>query len=411
MHVTRTLLAVICAGSLLGCPSISDPDDVTGTTTTQAAEALTKALDFEGGELITGLMPSSTSSAVSLIPAASDALEPGASSLMSFDVTPTDAAVDAALIQFEGASGHFLVDSESFADVTGGASGSGAAGDGTAGIPAGSGGSSGGGEAGASGGMAGEMSGAMGGSGSAALARVGLSFKVDDEVCKTLCDRTYQINVTLALGLPRSGVSKHATTTLTLDCTAKGDHARCGADPKTGKGGSVAPAPDGGLQAGSAGASAGSDAPMSDEPRAGAGSSEPVDAGIGAAGADGLPGRDAGTGTGGTGGTGSATDCASLAKQPGLMMYDDALSKWQAASTTPAVRDCSTYMLCLPYTAGSGGCFLADEGGFDTAALDPLDLRRVEAYAALTDAERGCRPTGGTSECPADRACVAGLCQ
>lgn len=197
--LTNTWLRTACAVLLLGgigCGNDKKADAVTGTTATMAAEALTKAVSFTGGELVDGLLPASTDSDVSLLPAADDSIAPGTPGLMSFDVTPVDAAVSAALIQFGGASGHFEIDSSAFSGAADGGTGDG---------------------------------------GTGASLHVVLSYEADDSVCEKLCDTKYEIEVTQALRLRGDKISKRAKAKLTLDCTGKGDHSLCeGAKPAGG---------------------------------------------------------------------------------------------------------------------------------------------------------------------------------
>jgi hypothetical protein len=187
----KTPLFLFCALALVGCSSDKNKDPVTGTTTTEAAEALTKAIAFTGGVWVDGLIPASNSSDVSLLPAGGDTVEPGADSLMSFDVVPGGTAVDSALLQFTGASRYVKVKSGSFG-----------------GAPA-----------------------------DAAMSsrRVMLSYAVNDSVCTELCDTTYDLKVTQAVSWPKGRVSKHVTTTVTLDCRNTGDHAKCGTVNKADK--------------------------------------------------------------------------------------------------------------------------------------------------------------------------------
>jgi Low-density lipoprotein receptor domain class A len=197
---------VFIAIATSSCITISDDNDddkTKGTTEAQAAEALTKAVSFQGGTLIDGLMPESSTSDVSLIPDDGGKIVPGEASLMSFDIAPDDANVNAALVQFEGAGSHFLVDPEAFDGMLDGGASDAATGDG-----------------------------GIGSAGAALVTsgRANLVFSVEDDVCADLCDREYEIPVLQALQLADKGkpVTEHQTATFILDCSGIGDHAKCG---------------------------------------------------------------------------------------------------------------------------------------------------------------------------------------
>ena len=66
MLIRISCVVLACALGFSGCTSEDDP--VTGTTTAEAAEALTKAIAFVGGKVVTGLLPASNASQVSLLP-------------------------------------------------------------------------------------------------------------------------------------------------------------------------------------------------------------------------------------------------------------------------------------------------------------------------------------------------------
>lgn len=188
------LLAFVVVSS--GCKSDSNDGDASsaGTTTTAASAALTKAVTFSGGSLVDGLMPPSTASDVSLLSLSKESGSPGDTVLLGFDLDNPDSTngVDRALVQFEGSDDHFEVDP-------------------TAGSAA------------ADGGKGGD--------------HFELSFEIDSGVCERLCDTVYPIRVTQAVKLADGGVSKHAETTFTLDCTETGDHTQCGSGRSTGQAG------------------------------------------------------------------------------------------------------------------------------------------------------------------------------
>jgi Low-density lipoprotein receptor domain class A len=190
MHA-KPYLVVICALALSACIKIGgdDEEEVAGTTTAEAAEALTKAISFVGGELLEGDLPDGTVDDVSLIPGDSETITPGSDALLSFDIDPVDASVTAALIQFEGSSSHFLIDDSAF---------DGSAGDGDAGTPAGGGGAN-------------------------------LVYMVKKNACDDLCNTVYEIKVFQALKTA-DGVTEHKEGTVKLDCSDDGDKAKCGKD-------------------------------------------------------------------------------------------------------------------------------------------------------------------------------------
>jgi hypothetical protein len=137
-------------------------------------------MSFEGGEVVEGLFPGTTDPSLSLLADPSDDLAPGAASLMSFGVEPEDATPTAALVQFGDSESYFLIDDSGFV---------GAAADGGVG-------------------------------------HIGLSYKVDRDVCKDLCDTRYDIDFAHALRLLEE-VGKRGTSTIVLDCIGKGNRERC----------------------------------------------------------------------------------------------------------------------------------------------------------------------------------------
>ncbi|HEX2678213.1 MAG TPA: LDL receptor domain-containing protein, partial [Polyangiales bacterium] len=163
-----------------------------GTSSTMAAEALTKAVTFENGMLITGPMPMPTDTSISLLPVDGDPVAPGGTALMSFDVDAD--GVSLALVQFSGADDHFEVTPMLL--------------------------SLGGGDAGA----AGDDAGTSGGKGT----HVELKLKLAKNACDKLCDKTYDIEVKEAVKLENGKVSSQAKGSFKLDCSKDGDHSLCG---------------------------------------------------------------------------------------------------------------------------------------------------------------------------------------
>ena len=191
MHI-KTCLIVSLAVALAGCIKISNDDEAKGTTKGQAAQALTKAVSFDGGKRVAGLMPDGDNPDVTLVSDDAGEVSPGSASLMVMDFAPRDTSVSAALVQFEDAESYFLIDSAAFAAA--GASDAGAADGGTAG----------------------------GGSGHAEL-----KFEVADDVCDELCATVYKLDVIEALDLGKGGVTEHKKVTITLDCTKQGKASLC----------------------------------------------------------------------------------------------------------------------------------------------------------------------------------------
>ena len=391
MHPTKTWLVVTCALGLIGCFGKSGDDKgVAGTTATEAAEALTKAISFEGGALVDGLMPAGNSSDVSLIPSADETLDPGADSLMSMDVTSGDATVDSALIQFDGATAYFKVKSSAFGGGTaGGTAGSGAADGGGVGSGAAGAGSAGQGAAGS-----GTASAGKGGAGSSAGAarHVTLAYAVDSAVCDKLCDKTYEIKVMLALGLAGADVSEHTSTTLTLDCSKSGDHAKCGskqAQVAPGTGGKAGMVDGDGVAAAGAGSTLPQPKPDGGTATAGA-ASGPCPAGGECAckmSSDcpaSLPScvnsfcRAGSDGTSGAGGidAGPAMTCATLMSQPGLMQYSAAVQALQQALGSDVLKNCTQSQVCTVGMTSEGACFALAEGA-DRSSVDAADAMVV----------------------------------
>ncbi len=203
--VSATLVASITLAGCFGSSSSKSSSSGTGTSTTQAAEALTKAVSFENGELVSGLIPPDTAMEVSLLPSPSDPVSPGDDALMSFDVeNPDDAnAVELALIQFDPTSEHFEVtppaSDAGVADAGAADAGRSDAGPGDAGAPR-----------------------------KVSRHRFNLGYKIKADVCAKLCDTTFAIKVKQAVKLKDGKISKTALATITLDCTATGDHTYCG---------------------------------------------------------------------------------------------------------------------------------------------------------------------------------------
>lgn len=157
-----------------------------GTTTEAAATALTKAITFDNGTLVEGLLPPSTASSVSLVSLDTEPFGPGDAALLSFDVAGLDAGqlVTHTLVQLEDADGYFEVEADAASASTDG--------------------------------------------GTVAAAHLQLAFTIDNGVCKSLCDTTYRIELMHAVKLKGGDVGKHARSTLTLDCRKRGDHDKCG---------------------------------------------------------------------------------------------------------------------------------------------------------------------------------------
>jgi hypothetical protein len=178
-----TKLVLACVIACAGCSD--DPKKKAGTTDAVAAEQLTLAIEFEGGELVEGVLPPGTSSAASLAPFTTETLTPGADALLGFEVVPVDARPSEALVQFGDADDHFVVDASAFMDDATDA-------------------------------------------GTASSRRITLGYKVAASACRKLCDRQYELQVTQALRVNKQ-VTKHAKSLITLDCSDDGDHAQCGA--------------------------------------------------------------------------------------------------------------------------------------------------------------------------------------
>jgi Low-density lipoprotein receptor domain class A len=189
MHI-KLCFTVSLALALAGCIKIANDDEPKGTTKGQAAEALTKAMSFNGGERVAGLMPDGDSTAVMLLSEDAGSVGPGSASLMLMDFSPAEATVSAALVQFADAESHFLIDGSAFVA----SSDAGAADGGTAG--------SGGGH-------------------------IELEFEIADDVCDELCATVYELDVIEALDLGKSGVTKHKTVKLKLDCREQGKKSLC----------------------------------------------------------------------------------------------------------------------------------------------------------------------------------------
>lgn len=208
MHSKAWLVYATCliCAALVGCKD-DDSSPTDASSATAAAEALTKAVSFENGELVEGLMPPGTESDPTLLPLPGDPVGPGDTALMSFDLDPGGSGDVVALIQFTGATDHFSVDASSGSD-------------------------------------AGAADGGVGSGG-----HVELKFTIDESVCENLCAKKYEIKVKQAVKLPNGKVTEHVTGTITLDCSDDGDPDLCAKAPsgdgKAGTGGNVVPGGDG----------------------------------------------------------------------------------------------------------------------------------------------------------------------
>jgi hypothetical protein len=267
-HLVVSLLCVSSVGCIKFVTEDDDKDEVQGTTIQTATEQLVKAITFEGGEQVEGLLPESTNEDVSLLSLAADDLTPGADALLVLDVDPPETEPTAALIQFADVPVYFLVDDSGFVDPAAVADG---------------------GSTGLDGGAAGPK-------------RVGLSYKVAKDVCDDLCDTTYDIEITQAVKIGKE-ISKHTRSMLRLDCSDDGDPKRCAKEPTGNSPTAMADAGDVGLGGSTAGSTAGNT--TGTKPSVGDGDAGPVPdpsetAGIG--GLFGGAGITGGTEAGGTAG-------------------------------------------------------------------------------------------------------------
>ncbi len=209
--VAQVVVLVALSAQLGGCFGGGNSGAASsGDSNKAAALALTEAISFENGKLVPGLMPAADATGVSLFPLTSQAVSAGDSTLLSFDLdNPDDKnGVLMSLVQFDGASQHFEIDSKA-ADAGAAASGKGS-------------------DAGA------DDGGAAGGTHTGYFA---LSYKVGAKVCKKLCSKTYAIGVVEAVKLADGKVSTHAKGAILLDCTKDGDPKQCSKGEKGGGGG------------------------------------------------------------------------------------------------------------------------------------------------------------------------------
>jgi hypothetical protein len=211
MH-TRFVLAISAASMLLACGDSAPaqgtergrcfPDgSCTGTLQcasdvcvdlVAAGQALTDALNFEGGILLPGDVPPTTLQDVTLT-------QDNVMLLLGPDTAPTDMLlgfdnpresvdpVESTLLEFDGANKHIKV----------------------AHTPGNSGG---------------------------AATQIKLHFSVNGGVCDHLCNRVFQVQLTQAAQLKSGGVGRTASRILSLDCSKRGDATLCTGDEAGGPG-------------------------------------------------------------------------------------------------------------------------------------------------------------------------------
>jgi hypothetical protein len=147
------------------------------------AEALTRGMRFNGGQVRDGTMPDTNAQDVVLLPPGlPTVMSPGQASLMSFDLDEPgedEDPVDATLVQFEGSRKHI----SARPDTTHKSSE----------IPW----------------------------------RYEHSFEVDSDICDGLCNKQHAVKMRVALKLRDGRVSRSQTVNLTLDCRDEGDSSAC----------------------------------------------------------------------------------------------------------------------------------------------------------------------------------------
>jgi len=243
-------LGVVCAlgVGLSGCfNAVADPDGASADEARAVAEALTRKVAFDNGNLREGSMPDANASDVRLYPLEeTPSMSPGDVSLMALDVDNPDEVddpVEATLVQFGRAARDHV-------------------------------------EVGRGNKSAEPVSGEQ--------PRLENRFTVDDDICETLCNKRHAVKLFEAARTLNGKVGRHQERTLVLDCSEHGspDHCPNGNDddPGTEPGGDIDP--DGG-SAGSGG--------LGEAGRGGAGG--------GPSGSGGSGGIDGNSGSGGTGGT------------------------------------------------------------------------------------------------------------
>jgi hypothetical protein len=189
MKIEKRILGVIAFG-LVACGGTAPKPSQSGGLTALAA-ALMAGVHFEDGQLEKETLPTADSS-TGRVKLSRDAsalvIAPAGASIMALDVDNPDQdinAVAATLIQFADGDGYIKVPAATKTKTT---------------------------DAGA---------------GQGDLFHIENPFKVDDDLCKGLCDRVYETQIEFAVLLRDGKVSRHEMRDLEVDCSKRGDPAKC----------------------------------------------------------------------------------------------------------------------------------------------------------------------------------------
>jgi len=231
---------LVCFAALLvaaGC-SLDAGDPPERDEGEAVLQALSEAVNFEGGTVIEGALPDTTAPDVSIAPLSETVImAPDADSIMAIEVDNPDEGSDpvaSTLIRFANARSYIEVQASSRKRPVD------AEGDGDAGT-----------------GDAGDTS-------VATTVRIENPFTVAGDVCAGLCDKVFAVDVTEVSTLESGAVGESNTRTLALDCRTAGSASDCGEnagdevaigddkEPGSSSGG-IAPNPAGGTGGGAAG--------------------------------------------------------------------------------------------------------------------------------------------------------------
>jgi len=195
MRTLSIMLGFFVVAGCLGSGGSGDGSGAGGDRTKAAANALTAAVGFDEGTVISGALPSSTASGVTLQALQQTVIvSPGISSIMAIEVDNPDEGTDpivSTLVHFERGDDHIEVTArdKSFATVDG------------------------------SGG---------GGAAEPTRALIDNSFTVSSSVCDGLCAEVTTLTVTEVAVLASGAVGAQNTRELQLDCSEAGSQSACG---------------------------------------------------------------------------------------------------------------------------------------------------------------------------------------